>query len=77
MRHIVMPGGRALIEVNPIGLTRQLTVREQVGDRKGEPFPWAVVSMAGLDELIPGSGWRCESVHQVEQRLVVQLERIA
>ena len=76
LRQIVRPHGRALIEVNPDGPTRNVVVREHVGDQIGEPFDWAVVSMAGFDELIAGSGWRCEHVHTVDDRLVVQLERM-
>ncbi|NND75512.1 MAG: methyltransferase domain-containing protein [Ilumatobacter sp.] len=76
LRGVARPNGRLFVEVAPIGPTRRLTVREHVGSDVGEPFPWAVVSMRGLDEMIAGSGWRCEEVHRVEDRLIVQLERM-
>lgn len=75
IRTIVRLGGRTFVEVSAIGPTRQLVVREHVGDRVGEPFPWAVVSMPDLDDLL-GAGWRCVSVQTVDDRLIVELERV-
>ena len=38
--------------------------------------PWATVSVTALDVLIEGSGWRCVRVHEIDDRLVVALERV-
>lgn len=65
LRHIVRPNGRAFIEVAPSGPTRQVVVREHRGGFTGEPFSWAVVSMDGFDDLLPGTGWTCRHVHTI------------
>lgn len=75
LRRVVRPGGTAYIEVSPIGPTRQLVVREHHAGVTGKPFAWAVVSMAGLDELLVGSGWRCHHVHAIRERVAVELWR--
>lgn len=75
LRTIVAVGGRALIEVEAVGQSRQMVVREHVGGEVGAPFPWATLTMAGLDALIVGSDWRCVHVHEIDGRLVVELER--
>ena len=77
LRHILIPGGQALIEVERSGTSRQMIVREHVSGRIGEPFAWATLTMSGLDELIAGTGWRCEYVHEIDDRLVVELERLS
>ncbi|MGK0275903.1 MAG: SAM-dependent methyltransferase [Ilumatobacter sp.] len=77
LRRILIPGGRALIEVERNGTCRQMIVREHVSGRIGEPFAWATLTMSGLDELIAGHGWRCEYVHEIDDRLIVELERLA
>jgi SAM-dependent methyltransferase len=77
LRRILIPGGRALIEVERSGTSRQMIVREHVSGRIGEPFAWATLTMSGLDELIADAGWRCEYVHEIDDRLVVEVERLA
>lgn len=77
LAQLVLPRGNAYIEVDAVGPTKHLVVREHADGNIGEPFPWAVVSMRGLDGLIAGSGWRCEQVHHVDDRLVVQLRRMS
>lgn len=76
LRRILTPGGRALIEVERNGCSRKMIVREHVSGKIGEPFAWATLTMSGLDELIAGTGWRCEYVHEIDDRLVVELERL-
>ena len=77
LRRILTPGGQALIEVERGGTSRQMIVREHVSGRIGEPFAWSTLTMRGLDELIAGTGWRCEYVHEIDDRLVVEVERLA
>jgi hypothetical protein len=77
LRRILIPGGRALIEVERHGVSRQMIVREHVSGRIGEPFAWTTLTLSGLDELIVGTGWRCEFVHEIDDRLVVEVERRA
>ncbi len=88
---IVEPNGRAYVEVDATGPTQQLIVREHHRGVVGAPFSWAIVSMAGIDDLIAGSDWRCHAVHTISERpagqrwpgtnrddrLVVELERIS
>lgn len=76
LRHIVTIGGHALLEVERLGPSRQMIVREHHAEEIGAPFPWATVSIMSLDVLIAGSGWRCAHVHEIDERLVVELERV-
>lgn len=76
LRTVVTIGGRALLEVERMGGLVSMVVREHHGDDVGAPFPWATVSMRALDVLIADSGWRCAHVHEVDRRLVVELERM-
>jgi SAM-dependent methyltransferase len=77
LRRILVPGGQALIEVGRSGSSRQMIVREHASGKVGEPFAWATLTMSGLDELIAGLGWRCEYVYEIDDRLVVELKRLA
>jgi SAM-dependent methyltransferase len=76
LRAIVTMGGHALLEVERFGGNLQMIVREHHAGEVGTPFPWATVSVMSLDALIAGSGWRCEHVHEIDDRLVVELERV-
>jgi SAM-dependent methyltransferase len=76
LREIVIIGGRAHVEVDAVGPSRQMVVREHVDGNVGAPFAWATLTMAGLEALIGGSGWRCAHVHEIDDRLVVELERV-
>lgn len=76
LRRIVTIGGHALLEVERLGGIVPLIVREHHGGVIGTPFPWATVSVTALDVLIEGSGWRCVHVHEIDERVVVALERV-
>ncbi len=76
LRTIVTIGGHALLEVERFGGNTQMIVREHHAGEIGTPFPWATVSIMSLDELIADSGWRCHQVHEIDDRLVVELERM-
>ena len=91
LSEIVESGGRAYVEVDAVGPTQQLIVREHRHGSVGAPFAWAVLSMTGIDDLIADSEWRCHAVHTIRDRpagerwpgtsrndrLVVELERTA
>jgi SAM-dependent methyltransferase len=76
LRSIVVIGGRALLEVERFGGITPMIVREHHAGVVGAPFPWATVSVAALDALIVGAGWRCVHVHEIDDRLVAELERL-
>ena len=65
---IIESGGRAYVEVDAAGPTQQLIVREYRDGAVGAPFPWAVVSMAGIEDLIADTDWRCHAVHTIRER---------
>lgn len=75
LRNIVTVGGSALLEVGRFGGVASMTVREHHDGEIGAPFPWATVSISALDALIAGSLWKCRHIHEIDDRLVAELER--
>ncbi len=69
------PGGSTLIEVDPPGhATEVLEVRVEVGDFRGDWFPWAVVGVDALDEVATAGEHALAEVWSTSGRWFARLE---
>ncbi len=66
------------MEVDPPGQpTEVLEVRLEVGDHRGEWFPWAVVGVDGLDEVAAAGGHAVAEVWSTSDRWFAHLSPTA
>ena len=78
VRELLAPGGSVYVEAGrPGGRNRTVMLREAVGDRVGPEFPWALVSVDGLDSLAGYAGFEIGRLHQFDGRYVRRLDRCA
>ncbi len=75
---LLAPGGCVYVEAGRSGGRNQtVRVRARVGDREGPEFPWALVSLDGLDSVAAHAGFATGRLHQFDGRFVRRLDRCA
>lgn len=76
VRELLHPRGRVLVEVEPSHVpTESMVVRIETHLRQGPWFPWARVSVEGIDELVTEAGFRAAETWEDCGRWFSALER--